>query len=68
MEDIKGNDIMTTKICKEGLCTACGACETICPKKCIERVSHTDSIVMEKGDISPLRFIFLEGLSQSYAS
>ena len=50
MEDIKGNDIMTTKICKEGLCTACGACETICPKKWIERVSHTDSIVMEKGD------------------
>ena len=40
---------MTTDICKNGICVACGACENICPKKCIKRVSNTSSIIMLKG-------------------
>lgn len=41
---------MINTICLSGHCTACGACENICPKKCIIRQKNASSITLVKGD------------------
>lgn len=41
---------MSEVICTGGICTACGACENICPKQCVRRENTVSSITMLKGD------------------
>lgn len=41
---------MNKVICSGGICSACGACENLCPKQCIKRESTASSITMVKGE------------------
>lgn len=41
---------MSEVICTGGICTACGACENICPKQCVKRENAASSITMIKGE------------------
>ena len=41
---------MSEVICTGGICTACGACENICPKQCVKRENTVSSITMVKGE------------------
>ena len=41
---------MSNVICSCGLCTACGACENICPEACVKRENGPSSITMVKGE------------------
>lgn len=41
---------MREEICPSNLCTACGACENICPKSCVVRESGDSSFSMKRGD------------------
>lgn len=41
---------MAEKVCTNGICSACGACENICPKSCITRQKENGSFYMVKGD------------------
>ncbi len=41
---------MSNVICSGAVCSACGACENICPKRCITRIQSAASITMVKGE------------------
>ena len=41
---------MSEIIIDSTLCTACGACENICPKSCIRRNKKISGFIMEKGE------------------
>lgn len=41
---------MREEICPNNLCTACGACENICPKACVERELGASSFTMRRGE------------------
>lgn len=49
MECAERNAAMSKEICPAQICTACGACENICPKNCVVRTRQASSFSMTKG-------------------
>lgn len=41
---------MNRNICDNNKCMACGACENICPQKCIVRKKLDTAFLMQKGN------------------
>lgn len=50
MGETKKYDDLNKEICSASICTACGACENICPKQCVERIEDTSYFHMVKGN------------------